>query len=46
LRQGQVPVVDADRLRSIGKVIHWELALIALILLLAALAARGIGHFG
>jgi putative membrane protein len=46
LRQGQVPVVDADRLRTIGKVIHWELALIALILLLAALAARGIGHFG
>ena len=46
LRQGQVPVVDAERLRAIRTVIHWELAIIALILLLAALAARGIGTFG
>ena len=46
LRQGQVPVVDAERLRAIRTVIHWELAIIALVLLLAALAARGIGTFG
>jgi len=46
LKQGQVPVVDEARMRSIRKVIHWELAAVALILLLAALAARGIGHFG
>ena len=46
LRQGQVPVVDAERLRAIRTVIHWELAIIALILLLAALAARGIGYLG
>ena len=46
LREGRIPVVDADRQRAIAKVIHWELALIALLLLLAALMARGIGHFG
>jgi putative membrane protein len=46
LRQGQLPVVDEDKLRTIRKLIHWELAAVALILLLAALAARGIGHFG
>lgn len=46
LRQGQIPVVDAERLRVIRTVIHWELATVALILLLAALAARGIGTFG
>ena len=46
LRQGQVPIVDAERLLAIRRVIHWELAFVALILLLAALAARGIGHLG
>ena len=46
LKQGQIPVVDAGRLRAIRSLIHWELASVALILLLAALAARGIGHFG
>jgi putative membrane protein len=46
LRQGQIPVVDEDKLLTIRRVIHWELAAVALILLLAALAARGIGHFG
>jgi len=46
LKQGQVPVVDSNKLRCIRTVIHWELAAIALILLLAALAARGIDTFG
>jgi len=46
LKQGQLPAVDAEKLRRIGKVIHWELSLIALLLLLAVLVARGIGHFG
>jgi len=46
LEQGQIPVVDANKLRAIRTVIHWELAAAALILLLAALAARGIGTFG
>ena len=43
LRQGRVPVVDPGKLRALGTVIHWELAGVALILLLAALMARGIG---
>jgi putative membrane protein len=43
LKQGQVPVVDPGKLRALGTVIHWELASVALILLLAALMARGIG---
>jgi putative membrane protein len=46
LREGRMPAVDTEKLRAIGKVIHWELSLIALILLLAVLMARGIGHFG
>jgi putative membrane protein len=46
LRQGQIPVVDAGKLHTIGRVIHWELSLVALLLLLAVLMARGIGHFG
>lgn len=46
LRHGQLPVLDAGKLHTLGRVIHWELALVALILLLAALAARGIGYFG
>jgi len=43
LKQGRVPVVDTGKLRALGTVIHWELAGVALILLLAALMARGIG---
>ena len=46
LKRGQVPVVDPGKLRALGTVIHWELASVALILLLAALMARGIGHLG
>lgn len=43
LRQGQVPAVAPGRLRALRTVIHWELSGVALILLLAALMARGIG---
>ena len=46
LRQGQVPLVDPGKLRTLRSLIHWELAGVALILLLAALMARGIGYFG
>jgi len=46
LRRGDVPVVDLAKLRAIGKIIHWELALILPILLLAVLMARGVGNFG
>ena len=46
LKQGQVPVVDPRKLRTLRSVMHWELAGVALLLLLAALMARGIGRFG
>jgi len=43
--QGQVPVLDAKRLARIRRLIHIELAGVVLILLFAALMARGIGSF-
>ena len=46
LKQGSVPTVAPGKLRAIRSVIHWELAGIVLILLCAALMARGMGHFG
>jgi putative membrane protein len=44
LRQGTVPVVDPGKLRAIRIVIHWELAGLVVLVLCAALMARGIGH--
>ena len=44
--QGQIPVVAVEKLRSVRMVIHMELAAIVLIVLCAALAARGIGMVG
>ena len=46
LKQGQVPATDPGKLRTIRSIIHWELAGVVLLLLFAALIARGIGHFG
>ena len=46
LRQGQVPVVSAGKLRTIRRIIHWELAGVVVLLLCAALMARGAGYFG
>ena len=46
LRQGQVPAVEPGKLQKLRMAIHWELSGVALILLLAPLMARGIGHFG
>ena len=43
--QGQAPAVDAARLRTLRMIVHAELGGIVLILLCAALMARGIGHF-
>jgi putative membrane protein len=43
IRAGQVPVVDASKLRRLRSVIHFELTGVVLILLCAALMARGIG---
>ena len=46
LKQGTVPPVDAGRLRTLRMLIHAELAGIVLILLFAAMMARGVGFFG
>jgi len=45
-RRGGVPVADTAALRRLRTTIHLELAGIALILLCAALMARGVGQFG
>lgn len=46
LRQGQTPVVEPFRLRTIRSIIHWELVCIVPILFCAVLMARGVGYFG
>ncbi|HJY77630.1 MAG TPA: DUF2214 family protein [Burkholderiales bacterium] len=44
LKQGAVPAVAPRKLRAIRRVIHWELIGVVVILLCAALMARGIGY--
>lgn len=46
LKLRQVPMVEESRLHAIRRIVHWELAGIVLILLCAALMARGIGQLG
>jgi len=46
LKQGRTPVVDAAAQRKLRRLIHAELAGVVLILLFAAMMARGIGFFG
>jgi putative membrane protein len=46
LKHGSMPTVAPGKLRAIRRVIHWELAGVVVILLCAALMARGIGFFG
>ena len=46
LRQGRAPVVPERKLRSLRAVIRWELIAAALIILCAALMARGVEYFG
>lgn len=43
VKQGQAPMVSDRKLRALRRVIHWELAGIVLIILCAALMAKGIG---
>jgi putative membrane protein len=43
LKAGQVPAVSAEKLKSIRSIIHYEMAGVVLILLFAALMAKGIG---
>lgn len=46
LKEGRAPVLDDAKRRSIRRVIHIELTLLFLIMLCAALMARGIGFIG
>jgi putative membrane protein len=46
IKRGSMPAVAPGKLRAIRSVIHWELAGVVVILLCAALMARGMGHFG
>lgn len=43
VRKGQAPAVSAEKLRSLRSIIHAELAGVVLIILCAALMAKGIG---
>jgi putative membrane protein len=45
VKQGQVPQVSPAKLRSVRSIIHVELAGIVLIILMAALMAKGVGLF-
>ncbi len=46
LKQGVAPAVAVARVRAIRAIVHWELIGVVLILLCAALMARGVGYFG
>lgn len=46
LKLGRLPAVDERKIRSMRAVIHLELAGLALIILCAALMARGVGYLG
>ena len=45
-KHGRVPAVSDDRRRRLRRIIHWELAAVVLLILCAALMARGVGYFG
>ena len=46
LKRGQLPALTDRKIASIRSVIHWELAAVVVILLCAALMAKGVGYFG
>lgn len=46
LKQGLIPAVSAAQNRKLRMIIHLELSLLVLIILCAALMAKGIGYFG
>ena len=46
VKAGQVPTVAPEKLRSVGMIVHIELTAIVVILLMAALMAKGIGLIG
>jgi putative membrane protein len=46
LKQGQLPAMTASKIATIRSLIHWELAGVVLIILCAALMAKGFGVLG
>ena len=46
VRQGRAPAVPDETLRRIRAIIHLQLAVIAVLILGAALMAKGVGYFG
>ena len=46
VREGVAPAVEPDKLRAIRRVIHWELAALVVLILCAALMARGVAYVG
>jgi putative membrane protein len=46
LRQGLPPTPPPEKVRMVRRIIHWELVGVVLILLCAALMARGVGYIG
>ena len=44
VRQGLAPTPPPEKVRMVRKIIHWELMGVVLILLCAALMARGVGY--
>jgi putative membrane protein len=46
LKQGQAPVLGAEKRRRLRSVMHWELVGVVLIVLCAALMARGAASLG
>ena len=43
VKQGQAPSVSPDKVRTLRSIIHWELVGIVVIILMAALMAKGVG---
>jgi putative membrane protein len=43
VKQGQAPSVSPDKVRALRSIMHWELAGVVVIILMAALMAKGVG---
>lgn len=46
LKAGQLPLPSEHKLRTLRRIIHWELAGVVIVIFCAALMARGVGYFG
>ena len=46
LKQGRMPALTERKIASIRSVVHWELAAVVVIILCAALMAKGVGYLG